>query len=60
MGRPCPFQQKLELLELITVTIVDGLEPLDLGGKLIDNAPGYDLLPSGPSSSILIISLSEE
>ena len=60
MGRPCPLQQKLELLELIAVAIIDGFEPLDLGRKLIDNAPGYDLLPSDPSSSIFIISFSEE
>ena len=60
MSLPCPLQQKLELLELVAVSVVNGLESLNLGRKLIDNTPGYDLLPSDPSSSILIVGLSEE
>jgi len=56
----CALHVDFHELELVAVADCDGLEFLNLNGKLVDNAPCDDLLSRDPKTGFLITGLSKE
>lgn len=49
-----------ERVQFFAVANCDGFKPLDLDGKLVDDAPGNDLLPRDPKPGLLVVRLPKE